>query len=131
MDEEVLVPRAEDEGPPELKRVLAEAMLPAAGLPRPSPGDGVGPVEEVEDRTPPQAGRPVRLTVLIDQEREADAGLTTERARVGAVPQAYGGKTHTRFPKGRLVVAQPRDVLAAEDSAVVPEENHHHRGALP
>jgi len=45
------------------------------------------------------------------------------------VTEADGSEARALLPEGRLVLAQLRDVLAAEDSAVVTEEDHD-RGAV-
>jgi hypothetical protein len=67
--------------------------------------------------------------VHVHQEREGDPGLVAKRPRIGNVPEADRGEAHSARPEQGLVVAQLRDVLAAEDSAVVTEE-HERRGRV-
>jgi hypothetical protein len=40
------------------------------------------------------------------------------------ITEADGSQMRTSLPEGRLVLAQLRDVFAAEDSAVVAKEDH-------
>jgi len=61
--------------------------------------------------------------MLVDQEGEVDAGfLLVVAGEVGAT-ETDGGEGCALFTKGLLVFAQLRDVLAAEDSAVVAKED--------
>ena len=125
------VARGEDEAAAELKRVLAETVLAMPGLPRARPGRRVVAPEQVEQRRLPKAGRAVRPALLVDEERERDPGVLAERPRVLPVAEADRRQASPRGAEGLLVLAQLRDVLAAEDSAVVPEEDEHGRPALP
>jgi len=61
--------------------------------------------------------------MLVDQEGEVDAGFLLEEAGVVGVAETDGGEGGALFTKGLLVFAQLRDVLAAEDSAVVAKED--------
>ena len=72
-----------------------------------------------------EVGEFVGLAVLVDEEGEIDAGFLLEEAGVILIAQAYGGERGVFGKEGLLVFAQLRDVLAAEDSAVVAEENEH------
>src|SRR5205809_1191060 len=129
--EAIDVPWAEDEAAAELERMLPEAMLAVSGLPGPGTGDGVVAAEEVEERGAPQAGGAVGQALLVHQQREGDPGLLAEGARVGAVPEPHRGEPRPGRAKLVLVRAQLRDVLAAEDSAVVAQEDEHPRPGLP
>src|SRR5207247_2258094 len=129
--EAIDVPRAEDEAAAELERMLPEAMLAVSGLPGPGTGDGVVAAEEVEERGAPQAGGAVGQALLVHQQREGDPCLLAEGARVGAVPEPHRGEPRPGRAKLVLVRAQLRDVLAAEDSAVVAQEDEHPRPGLP
>jgi len=48
-----------------------------------------------------------------------------------AISQTDGGKRSTFLSEGRLAFAQLRDMLAAEDSSVVPKEDDHGRTVGP
>src|SRR5258708_15371264 len=51
-----------------------------------------------------------------------DTGILPEQTCVMTVPQSDGGKRGTLLAEGLLAFAQLRDVLAAKDSSVVPQE---------
>jgi hypothetical protein len=123
VDEAVDVARAEDAAPAELKEVPTGPVLAVAGGQRPPQGGDVVAAHEVEERRGPEADRPVRGPPLVDEERKRDAGLLAERARVAVVAEPDHGEAHIGRLEGRLVRAQLRDVLAAEDSAEVAEEH--------
>jgi hypothetical protein len=104
------------------------------------PGDADGPAaragpcgsvaaEEMEERRRTEPGRAIRLPPLVDQ--GGDPRLLAEGAGVGPVPEPHGGQARPRGDERRLVLAQLRDVLAAEDSAVVAEEDQDRRAVGP
>jgi hypothetical protein len=123
MGEAVDVARAEDEAAPELERVVPGPVLPIAGGSGARPGGGVAETEQVQDRRAVEPGGPVGLALRVEQEREADPGLVAEGPGVLPVPQPDGGEVDAGLLELLLVRAQLRHVLAAEDSAVVTEED--------
>ncbi len=117
------VARAEDEAPAELEHVLAGPPLPVAGRPGTATGGEVVPAEQVAKRGGPEVRRAVGFPLRVDQERESDSGLVAERPGVGEIPEADRGHARATRSELGLVVAQLRDVLPAEHSAVVAEED--------
>ena len=75
--------------------------------------------------------RTIRLSLVVNQEREGDPTFNAESLGVVQVTQPDGGQPHTLFPECLLLIAQLRDVLAAEDSAVVPKEYDDRRSTGP
>lgn len=73
----------------------------------------------------------VRQALVVDQEGELYAGLVTKEPRVAHVAQANHGKARAFLLELCFEFAQLRDVLSAEDSAVVAQENQHGWPALP
>jgi hypothetical protein len=71
------------------------------------------------------------LSLLVDQQREGDAGFLPKLPRVIAVAKADRRQLGSRLPKVLRAVAQLCDVLAAEDSAVVAQKHHDCRPVLP
>ena len=69
--------------------------------------------------------------VFVDQQRKRDAGLLAEHARIMTITQSDDGKRSTFFSKGLLAFAQLRDVLAAKESSVVPQEYDNGRRGGP
>jgi len=112
-----------DETPAELEGVLASSMLAVAGDPGPLPGHGVVATQEMEQRGGFEAGCTIRLPLLVDQQGKADAGFLAEEPGIVPVTQADCGETRSFFPKGLLMLAQLRDVLSTEHSAIMAEEN--------
>jgi hypothetical protein len=79
--------------------------------------------EKVEKVGFREIGEFVGLAVGVDEEREVDAGFFLEEAGVVGIAEADGGEGGVFGAEGSLVFAQLRDVFAAEDSAVVAEED--------
>ncbi len=129
MGEEVDVAWAEDKTAAELEGVLAQAVLPVAAGGGACSCSGVAWTQEVEHRGLLQAGGPIGLSPVVDQQRKGDAGLILEGRGVAPVAKADRGQSGTRPADLLLVVAQLRDVLAAKNSAVVAQE-HQHGGAF-
>ena len=123
MGEPVDVAGAEDKRASQLEGIAAQFVLMVAG--------GIGALaaleivatEEVEDIGGFEVGDLVRLAVFIDEEGEVDVGFFLEDAGIVGIAEADGGEGGMFFAEGLLVLAQLRDVLAAEDSAVVAEED--------
>ena len=125
------VSRREYEAATELKRVLPEAVLAVPRLPGAAPGRRVAAAKEVQQRGLPQPCGTIGAALLVDEQRKPDPGLLTERPRVLAVAEPDGRHASACGAEGLLVLAQLRDVLPAEDSAVVPEEDEDGGAGLP
>ena len=123
MGEAVDVAGAKDEGTAELEGVAAEFVLVVSGSFGAVAALEIIAAEEVENVGFAEVSEFVGLAVGVDEEREVDAGFFLEEASVAGVAEADGGEGGVFGAEGRLVFAQLRDVLAAEDSAVVAKEN--------
>ncbi len=115
----IYVSGTEDEASAELEGVLAGSVLPVARGARLLPGSRVVAAEEMEEGSRSEARRAICLPPLVDQERASDAGLLAKDARVVPVAQPDGSQTRAFLLEFPLVLAQLRDVLATEHSAVV------------
>lgn len=129
MDEEILVARGEDEAAAELEGVFAQPVLAVTTALGPSPGPEVVAPHQVEKAGRTQAHGTVGDAVGVYQEGKADTGLFAEGLGVVAAPETDRRDLGSGVSKLLLMVAQLRDVLAAEDSTVVAQE-HDHGGAL-
>jgi hypothetical protein len=78
-----------------------------------------------------QAGGAVSQPLLVYEKREGDAGLLAKEPRVSVIAQAHRSQAGSPIFKRLLVFTQLRDMLAAEESAVVPQENEDRRLPLP
>jgi hypothetical protein len=106
-----------------LEGIAAEFVLVVAGGAGAVAAFEIIAAEEMEDVGGFKVCDFVGLAALIDEEREVDAGFLLEDAGVVGVAEADGGEGGVFFAEGLLVFAQLRDVLAAEDSAVVAKED--------
>jgi len=129
--EQVQIPRAEHKASAELERILAESLLTVTGAAGAGARDGIGLEKNVEQIRRPKPGCPVSLPLIVDEEGKPYAGFFTKGARVIPVAKTDGCQTRARGMKRRLVLAQLRDVLAAKDSAIVPEKNENRGAGLP
>ena len=67
----------------------------------------------------------IRLPLGINQKGEGDSSLMAKDLGVVCVAQADGGQPSAFIAECLFVVAQLRDVLAAENSSVVAKEGDH------
>ena len=79
----------------------------------------------MKERAAQEAHRTIRLPLAVNQKGECDSSLFTKDLGVVCVAQANGGQPSPSIAECWFVVAQLRDVLAAEDSSVVPKEGDH------
>jgi hypothetical protein len=128
---QVHVSRAKYERSSELERIAAQPALPVTLAAGSSPGFGIKAAEDVQKIGGAKTRGAVCLPLLIDQQREPDAGLLAKLAGVVAVPEPYCRDARTCCPERLLALAQLRDVLAAENSSVVPEKCDHSRPGFP
>ena len=121
--EAVDVAGAEDKGAAQLEGIATEFVLMVAGGAGALAAFEIVAAEEVKDVRGFEVGNFVGLATLINEKREVDAGFLLEKAGVVGIAEADGGEGGAPFAEGLLVFAQLRDVLAAEDSAVMAKED--------
>lgn len=123
MGEAVDVARAEDEGAAELEGIAAQFALAVAGGAGAFAALEIVAAEKMKEVSFAEVGDFVGLAMLVDKERELDAGFLLEEAGVVGIAEADGGQSGVLFAEGLLVLAQLRDVFATEDSAVMAKED--------
>lgn len=69
--------------------------------------------------------------LLIDQEKKCDSGFLTKQTGIVPIAQSDRSKGCALPLKSALVCAQLRDVLTAEDSAIVAQKNENSRAFFP
>jgi hypothetical protein len=70
-----------------------------------------------------QTGGAISPPFLIDQQRKRDSGVFAKDARVVSISQPHRRQVGATLIEFRLVFTQLRDVLAAENSTIVPKKN--------
>ena len=99
----------------------------AGTLPRPR----VVGAKNVKDTCRPQTRGAIRKPLLVDQERKSDAGFVAKKTGIIPIAETDSGEHGSLLAERWFMFAQLRDVLAAEDSSVVAEENNHGRLPFP
>ncbi len=125
MGEAIDVAGAEDETAAKLEGIAAEFMLVMAGGAGAFAALEIVAADEVKEIGDPEVGDFVGLAILVDEQRKIDCGFLLEDAGVVGIAEADGGEGSAFIAEGLLVFAQLRDVLAAENSSIVAEENEH------
>jgi hypothetical protein len=124
---QIAIVRGEHEASSQLKRILAELVLAMSILLGSSAGGHVIRAKDLEEVAHPQSGDAIRNAFFINEQRKGDASLLPEESAIVLVTQPDGGDAGSLLTKFRLVLAQLRDMLAAEDSTIVPQKNHNSR----
>jgi hypothetical protein len=122
---QVAIARSEDETASQLQGVLSQLVLAMATGASAFAGCSVIAPKKVEQRGAASPSNAIHFAFLIDKQRKRDAGLFPEELGVVPIAQSNGRDADSSAPEFCLVFAQLRDVLAAEDSAIVPQKSHH------
>ena len=85
----------------------------------------------MQERCTLEPGRPVGLPPLVNQQWKMDVRFLAKSSRVKQIAQPDGGQSSPFVLKSLFVIAQLRDVLTAENSAVVAKEYKHRQPVLP
>lgn len=131
MDEEVFVARSKHKAAAKLKRIFTKAMLLVSCCLCPFAGLQIVFAQQVEQGSVAQPDSLIGFALIIDQQRKLDAGFLAEEPGIARIAQADHGKTRAFSFELGFKFAQLRDVLSAEDSAVVAKEDEHGRSGLP
>src|SRR5271169_1429511 len=106
-------------------------MLLVSSGARPLACGSVLAAQKMQERCALKTRRPVRLPLLVHQQRKSNAGFVAKGSRVDKIAQANGRQPCPFIRKRLLVIAQLRDVLTAENSPVMAKEHDHGRAAPP
>ena len=131
MGKTVRVARAKNETPAQLKGTLTQLVLLVAAFTCSFSRNRVIFTKKMEQVGGLQFRRAVGLAQFINQQRKPDSGFFTENACVVAIAQPNRRQCRAFLAKLLFVFAQLRDVFAAENSAVMAQENQHSRTAGP
>ncbi len=125
--EPVDVTRPEDKTAAQLERVSAESeiVLRVPGGLGPGAGLGIVASQQVKQVCALQFHGGIGFALLINEQGESDACFVAKSASIGAIAKSYGCQGRAAVSESLFAGAQLRDVLAAEDSTIVPQEDHH------
>jgi hypothetical protein len=129
--EAVDVGRRENKTPAELKGILAKFVLTMPARLRAIAALEIVASGQVQQISGTQVGDGVSLALFVDQQGNRYSGFFAENPCIVSVAKADGGKRRALVQKGLLVFAQLRDLLAAKNSAIVPQKNNDGRLVLP
>ena len=131
MGEIIHVARAENKAAAKLKGILSEFVLMMTGCLRAFAARGVIATKKMQKVCRAETYGTIGTALFVDQQGKSDAGLLAEDARVMTISQSDGGQVGSLVSEGLLAFAQLRDVLAAEDSSIVPKEDDYGRRCGP
>jgi hypothetical protein len=131
VSEDILVAGREYETTTELERVRSDTSLSMSCGLGSRTSQGVVRAEQMKDVGTAQSRFAICFALLVNEQREADAGVLAKHLRVLPVAEANRGNRRSLFLKLFLMCAQLRYMLAAKDSAVVPEKDEHNRFLVP
>jgi hypothetical protein len=131
VDKPVHVSWGKNEAGSELKRILSELVLLVAGSFRPRTGLRVVRAQKMKKICRLQFRSSVGFAVGIDEQRKSNTGCFSKLAGIVHIAQANSRERGSGLLEFALVLAQLRDVLAAENSTIVPQEHNHSGIALP
>ncbi len=129
MDETVDIAGTEYEASAKLERIFPQTVLARADQPGALAGLHVVAAEKVQQVGFFQAKLAISHALVVNEQRERDVAFVAEQAGVIDIAQADGRQPGATLLKLRKVLAQLRDVFAAEDSTIVPEKDDH-RGRI-
>ena len=131
VDKVIDVAGREHKAAAKLKWIFAQAMLAHANCFRPLASAGVVSAEKVKQVGFIEAHGLICLALVVNQKRKGDASLLAEVAGITHIAQSHGGQASTFLAKLLFELAQLRDVLTAEDSAVMTKKNDDGRRITP
>jgi hypothetical protein len=131
VDEKVFVAWRKHKAAAKLQRVFAQAMLLMSRSLCPLACLQVVFAQQMEQGSVTQPNRLIGFAFVVDQQREVDARFLAEELGIAGVAQANNSKMRAFLLKLGFKFAQLRDVLSAEDSTVVPKEDHDGRPTFP
>jgi hypothetical protein len=124
---------AEDEAAAELKGIFTH-LVHVLSMSRRLGALACGivvPAKDMQQIGFAESGGTIGLAIGVDEQRKGDASLVAEAARVIGVAEPDGGESGAASAESRFVFAQLRDMLPAEDSTIMAQEDDHRRAAGP
>jgi hypothetical protein len=129
VDEQIAIAGSEDEAGPELEGIFPEAVLAVTRRSGTCSCFGIVAAEEMKEVPRFQFRNSVGGPLGIDQQRERDTAFLAKQTGIIQVAQSNRRQPGSGLLKLGFVLAQLRDMLAAEDSPVVPQKDNY--GGIP
>ena len=131
VDKEIFVSGSKHKAAAKLQRIFSQPMLFVSC--------GLGPfarlqvvfAQKMEQGSVAQAHSFICFAFVIDKKWELDAGFLAEEPGIAGIAQANYGQMRAFLLELSFEFAQLRDMLSAEDSTVMPKEDHHGGTAFP
>ena len=123
MDEPIHVAGCKHKAATKLKWIFAQAVLAHANGLGAFASASIVPAQEMQKVGLFEADGLIGLPLIVNKKREGDAGLLAEMASITHVAQTDSGQPRAFLAKLLFEFAQLRDVLTAEDSAVMTKKN--------
>ncbi len=131
MDEKIFVPGSKYKTAAKLQRIFSQAMLLVSCSFCPFARLQIVFAQKVEQCSVAQANGFIGFALVINQKRELDAGFLAEELGIAGIAQPNYRQMSAFLLELGFEFAQLRDVLSAEDSTVMPKEDHHGGSGLP
>lgn len=111
--------------------MFSKPVLVVAGSLCAGPCFRVIPPKQMEKVAGFQSGRLIHDSIGIDKQRKRDTRFFAKQTRIIHVAEPDRRQGSPCLPELILMLAQLRDVLATENSPVVPQEDNHRATLLP
>ena len=131
MDEAIDISGRKYKAAAKLKWIFAQAVLAHADRFGSFASASIVSAQQMKQVGFLKAHRFVSLALIINRKREGDAGLLAEVAGIARIAQSDGGQASAFLAKLLFEFAQLRDMLTAENSAVMAEKNNDRRRIGP
>lgn len=131
VDEQVFIAWSEDKTSAQLKRVFAQFVLFVTGLFGALAILHVVAAQEMKDISLFQLKGAVSFAIFVNQQWKSDMRFFAEETGVLKITQSNSGQGGAFLAELVLIFAQLRDMLSAEDSTVMAQENHYGRSGAP
>jgi len=131
MGVQINIAGTENETAAELKRIRTQFVLTMACGGSARSSLGVVASNKMQKVRRLEARGAIREPLRIDQERKCDSGLLAEESGIVHIAQTDGREAGALSSELLPVVAQLRNMLAAEDSTVMAKEDDNGGAAFP
>ncbi len=123
----VHVTRAEDETSSQLEGVFSQFVLRLSGGFGASASFGIVASQKMQQVGSFEFHDIICFALFVNEQGKSNSHFIAKSAGVDAISKPHSGQRCAAVTESLFVRAQLRDVLAAEDSAVVAQENNHSR----